>query len=291
MRKSLNILISGVSSGIGFSTAQALLERGDRVFGTVRREADAARLSQDYGSRFQPLLLDLSQAETIERSVARLEAHLAGAPLHALINNAGVALPGPVAEQPLAQIREMFEINVFGLMALTQRCLPFLGMGPARREAPGIIVNVSSGAGKLGIPFLAGYVASKHALEGFSQSLRRELLPWGISVVVVGPGNVKTPIWDKVGDEHVYDKGLFGRVYANFLRVMRDGEKKGMAAPEIAALLTRIIDSKNPKTRYEPVAQKFANWTLPRLLPDKVMDRVLFKTLGMQPVTETAQLP
>jgi NAD(P)-dependent dehydrogenase (short-subunit alcohol dehydrogenase family) len=291
MRKSMNVVVTGVSSGIGLSTAKTLLDRGDKVFGTVRREVDAAQLRAAYGAQFQPLVLDLTQADTIERGVAQLDEQLAGAPLHALINNAGVALPGPVAEQPMQQLRAMFEVNFFGLLVLTRACLPLLGVRSARADAPGKIINVSSGAGKIGIPFLAGYVASKHALEGFSQSLRRELLPWGISVVVVGPGNVKTPIWNKAGDEQAYAGGLFGPVYANFLRMMREGEQKGMAPEEIAELLAQIVDSKKPKTRYEPVAQKFANWTLPRLLPDRAMDKMLFKMLGMQPVLPLAKLP
>lgn len=182
----------------------------------------------------------------------------------------------------------MFEINFFGLVQLTRACLPLLGLetgsaGGARLH-PGKIINVSSGAGKIGIPFLAAYVASKHALEGFSHSLRRELLPWKIPVVVVGPGNVKTPIWDKGGDALAYAGGRFAAVYANFLRVMRDGEKKGMAPEEVADLLARISELAKPKTRYEPVAQKFANWTLPRLLPDKALDGMFFKMLGMEGV-------
>lgn len=287
----MNIVVSGASSGIGLATTRALLERGDTVFGTLRRASDGAELQAAYGERFRPLVLDLSQGDSIERGVQELTQLLAGAPLHGLVNNAGVALPGPLAEQPLSEIRGMFEVNFFGLVALTRACLPLLGMGGKHRAAqPGTVVNVSSGAGKLGIPFLGGYVASKHALEGFSQSLRRELMPWGIRVVVVGPGNVKTPIWNKAGDEAAYASGPFGRVYGNFLRYMREGEKKGMEAEEIALLLVRILDSKDPKTRYEPVAQKFANWTLPRLLPDKTMDRLLFKTLGMQHPSEAPLL-
>jgi NAD(P)-dependent dehydrogenase (short-subunit alcohol dehydrogenase family) len=280
--KPKNVLVTGVSSGIGFATAEKLLRAGHVVVGTLRRQGDAAALRGPYGERFRPLLVDLAKPETIQTGAAELERLLAGAPLHALINNAGVALPGPLAEQPLEQIRGMFEVNFFGLVALTRACLPLLGMGSGARATPGKVINVSSGAGKIGLPFLGGYVASKHALEGFSHSLRRELLPWGIHVVVVGPGNVKTPIWNKSGDDEAYAGGLFGSVYKNFLGVMRAGEKKGMLAEEIAELLLNILDDPGPKTRYEPVAQKFANWTLPRLLPDKVLDRLLFKALGMQ---------
>ena len=100
-----------------------------------------------------------------------------------------------------------------------------------------MIVNVSSGAGKMSIPFLAGYVASKHALEGLSNSLRRELLPWQIPVVVVGPGNVKTPIWDKAGDDGAYDATVFGPVYPQVHRVHAHRRTKGMEAHQIAAVL------------------------------------------------------
>jgi NAD(P)-dependent dehydrogenase (short-subunit alcohol dehydrogenase family) len=282
--RSSNILVTGVSSGIGAATARALLARGDRVLGTVRRPEDGADLVRAGEGRFTPILLDLAVPASIDRGFARLEEELAGAGLKGLVNNAGIALPGPVSEQPFDEIRRMFEVNFFGLVALTRACLPLLGMRPGSEAEPGMIVNVSSGAGKLAIPFLAGYVASKHALEGFSNSLRRELLPWGIPVVVVGPGNVRTPIWDKAGQEEDYAPSVFGPVYRNFLRMMREGEKKGMAAEEIGALIVRILGSESPKTRYEPVAQKFANWTLPRLLSDKMLDRMLFKTLGMRPI-------
>src|SRR5262249_6243470 len=117
--------------------------------------------------------------------------------LDALVNNAGIALPGPLSEQDFSEIRRMFEVNLFGLLAVTRACLPLLGMREGHPRRPGKIVNISSGAGKLSMPFLGAYVASKHAVEGLSASLRRELMPWNIPVVVVGPGNVRTPIWSK----------------------------------------------------------------------------------------------
>jgi short-subunit dehydrogenase len=159
-------------------------------------------------------------------------------------------------------------------------------MRAGHRRAPGTIVNISSGAGKISIPFLGAYVASKHALEGLSNSLRRELMPWDIQVAVVGPGNVKTPIWDKTGGEALYDHTSYGPAYRNFVRYMFAGAKKGMAAGEIADLLVKIMESPAPRPRYAPVAQKLANWTLPRLLPDRQMDRMMFKALGMKRVTD-----
>jgi short-subunit dehydrogenase len=155
-------------------------------------------------------------------------------------------------------------------------------MRAGHRRAPGTIVNISSGVGKFSMPFLGAYVASKHALEGMSGSLRRELMPWDIKVVVVGPGNVKTPIWDKTGGEAIYDHTAYGPVYRNFVRYMLAGAKTGMTPDQIAELLVKVVESEAPKARYAPVAGRFANWTIPRLLPARQMDRLLFKALGMR---------
>jgi NAD(P)-dependent dehydrogenase (short-subunit alcohol dehydrogenase family) len=277
-----HVLITGVSSGIGHATAAAFVAKGYGVFGTVRTNADATRLTSALGDRFRPLVVDLTDNDTVERAVASVRDTLRGDRLAALINNAGIALPGPLVNQPFEEVRRMFEVNFFGLVAMTRACLPLLGMGPGPTTSPGRIINISSGAGKLSIPFLAAYTATKHAVEGMSHSLRRELLPWKIPVVVVGPGNVRTPIWGKAGNENAWDHTAFAVVYKNFLRFMLAGEKKGMAASQIADLLVKIVETKKPKTRYAPVAQKLLNWTIPRLLPDERLDRIMFKALGMR---------
>jgi NAD(P)-dependent dehydrogenase (short-subunit alcohol dehydrogenase family) len=280
--RSSNILITGVSTGIGHDSARAFLARGYKVFGTVRTAADASRLVSALGPRFEPLVVDVTDAAAVAREVGALTERLGDGDLGGLINNAGIALPGPLSEQSFDQIRRIFEVNLFGALAVTRACLPLLGMRTGHRSAPGTIVNISSGAGKISIPFLGAYVASKHALEGMSNSLRRGLMPWDIKVVVVGPGNVKTPIWEKTGGEESYDHTAYGPVFRNFVRFMFAGAKTGMTADEIAGLLVRIMESDAPKVRYAPVAQRFTNWTLPRLLPDRQMDRMLFKALGMK---------
>jgi len=277
-----NILITGASTGIGYSAAQAFTAAGYETYGTVRKPADGKRVSKALGKNFHPLQLDVTSEAAVKRGVASLAKSLKGAGLDGLINNAGVALPGPLAEQPMAEIHKMFEVNVAGPLNLIRACLPLLGARESHPGRPGKILNVSSGAGKLTIPFLGAYVASKHALEGLSGSLRKELMPWGIQVVVVGPGNVRTPIWNKMPDLTAYDRTAYGPVYQNFVKFMLAGEKKGMMPEEIAALLVEIMATENPKVRYAPVAQKFANWTLPNLLPEKALDWMMFKALGMK---------
>ena len=281
-RELRHVLITGASSGIGYASVASFVARGYGVFGTVRTTEDASRLKGRFGERFQPLIADVSDSSTVSRAVALAKEGLRGQPLAALINNAGIALPGPLVDQPFDDIRKMFEVNFFGLVAMTRACLPLLGMGKERPAMPGKVINISSGAGKLSIPFLAGYTASKHAVEGMSHSLRRELLPWNIPVVVVGPGNVRTPIWTKASNESAWDHTAFSKVYRNFLRFMFEGEKKGMEPSEIGELLVKIVETRKPKARYAPVAQKLVNWTIPRLLSDEQLDRAMFKALGME---------
>jgi NAD(P)-dependent dehydrogenase (short-subunit alcohol dehydrogenase family) len=277
-----DVLITGVSTGIGHGSAKAFLADGYRVFGTVRTAADASRVKTELGGGFHPIVVDVTDGAAVERELGALAERLDGGCLGALVNNAGIALPGPLSEQSLEQIRRMFDVNLFGVLAVTRACLPMLGMRSGHPRAPGTIINISSGAGKLSFPFLGAYVATKHALEGLSNSLRRELMPWEVKVVVVGPGNVKTPIWEKTGGEAMYDHTSYGPAYRNFVRYMFAGAETGMSADEIARLLVRIVGSDAPKARYAPVAQRFTNWTLPRLLPDKQMDRMLWKALGMK---------
>jgi short-subunit dehydrogenase len=124
------------------------------------------------------------------------------------------------------------------------------------------------------------YLASKHALEGLSHSLRRELLPWGIGVVIVGPGNVKTSIWNKVGDGTEYSGGLSGDSFVNVIRAMREGEKGGIQPEQVADVVLRALMSSSPKTRYAPMDHKLVTWTIPRMLPAKAVDKMLFKAFG-----------
>ncbi len=277
-----SVLVTGASSGIGHDSVEALLAAGYRVFGTARRREDADRLAREFGAGFTPLLVDVTDRNAVEQAVSAMSRELTGGCLDGLVNNAGIALAGPLSAQSFDEIRAMFEVNLFGVLSVTRACLPLLGMRSGHPRAPGRIINISSGAGKMSIPFLGAYVASKHALEGLSNSWRQELMPYEIPVVVVGPGNVKTPIWTKVPPDTAYDHTPYGGIFKNFMRFMFAGAEKGMQPAEIAAVVVAIMQAKRPKTRYAPMAQKFANWTLPRLLPDHQLDRLVYKTLGMK---------
>jgi short-subunit dehydrogenase len=274
-----NILITGVSSGIGEAIAQKLLQSGFKVFGTYRTIPPTISFKTSAKNQFIPVKMDVCDENSIQEAFQQIKETLNGEALFSLINNSGVAQTAPLEMQSLKEIREMFEVNVFGLIRVTQTFLPL--MKQSGNEGAKII-NMSSGAGKLNIPFLGAYVASKHALEGLSGSLRRELMPFGIDVIVVGPGNVITPIWEKVKRETKFVDSDYKEVHEHFFNFMISESKKGMLPEEIAEHVQKIIRSKKPEVRYAPVAQKIANWYLPRLLPDRTMDKMIFKMLKMK---------
>ena len=171
-----------------------LLARNFQVYGTVRKPADAARLQTEFGSDFFPLLLDVTDESAVCSAAAQVKERLGQATLAGLVNNAGIGVGGPLLHLPLVEYRHQLEVNLVAPLLVTQVFAPLLGTDRTRQGQPGRIVNISSVNGKIGVPFVGAYVASKHGLEGMSESLRRELLLYRIDVIVIGPGSVATPI-------------------------------------------------------------------------------------------------
>lgn len=192
-----SVVVTGASTGIGRAAAQALLARGFRVFGSVRKPSDGERLSAELGANFLPLLFDVTDEDAVRAAAAAVGAALGEKTLHGLVNNAGIAVPGPLLELSAAELRHQLDVNVVGQMIVTRAFAPLLGADPARVGRRGRIVMMSSVAGRVGVPFNGPYTASKFALEGLSESLRREFMLFGIDVIVISPGVVVTPIWDK----------------------------------------------------------------------------------------------
>lgn len=197
------VVVTGVSSGIGHAIARMLLDKGFRVFGSVRKHSDAERLIVELGAGFTPLVFDVTDETAIRAAADEVRRALDGETLAGLVNNAGIAVAGPVLDLPADEFRRQFEVNVIGPILATQAFGPLLGTDRSLRGAPGRIVMMSSIAGKFGNPLMAAYSASKHALNGLSDGLRRELMLFGIDVVVIMPGAVKTPIWGKAEREDV----------------------------------------------------------------------------------------
>src|SRR3977135_187201 len=192
-----SVVITGASTGIGWATAKLLLDRGFRVFGSVRKQADADRLRAEFGANFVPLLFDVTDEAAVLAAAREVRVALGGETLAGLVNNAGIAVGGPVLELAADEFRRQMEVNVIGPIIATQAFGPLLGSDRSLRGPKGRIVMISSVAGKNGNPLTAAYAASKHAIEGLSESLRREMMLFGIDVIIIAPGPVKTPIWAK----------------------------------------------------------------------------------------------
>jgi len=277
------VVVTGVSSGIGLATAGLLAQRGLQVFGSVRRAADAEPARTACGRNFTPLVFDITDLAAIAEGVSEVRARLATERLFGLVNNAGVAVPGPTLELNVDDFRHQIDVNLTGAFAVTKAFLPLLGTDHALTGHPGRVVNVSSVGGRRGLPFMGAYVASKFALEGWSECLRRELMLYGIDVIVVAPGSVATPIWDKAEalDLSPYEASDYRHALLKFRsQMLRDG-RKGYPPERVAAVIWTALAARRPRTRYTVVPRRLLNWTLPGILPARLLDRIISTFLGM----------
>lgn len=276
-------VVTGASTGIGRAICAALISAGWRVFGSVRKQADADALKAALGAAFTPLLFDVTDDAAVKAAARTVEGALGGRTLGALINNAGVAVGGPMRYLPLAELQRQLDVNLYGPIRATQAFLPALGADKKFAGPPGRIVNMSSVAGRMASPFMAPYAISKHALEAFSESLRRELIVHGIDVIVIGPGAIKTPIWAKADEIDV--EAYRGTEYFDLMSKMRETMQsyggEGLPAEAVGALVRSALEDPRPKTRYAILKNKFMMWVLPNLLPKRVVDRAIAKRFGI----------
>ncbi|NWG55041.1 MAG: SDR family NAD(P)-dependent oxidoreductase [Hydrogenophilaceae bacterium] len=277
------IVVTGASTGIGRACVAHAVAQGAHVFAAVRKQADAESLAQDFGDRVTPLIMDVTDEAQIAAAVAKVSDWLAGRTLFGLVNNAGIAVPGPLAHLATDDVRRQFETNLFGLHAVTSAFLPLLGADRARQGAPGRIVMISSVGGTEGAPFVGAYAASKHAVEGYSKSLRRELMLYGVEVVVVAPGAVATPIWDKAETSGLerFDNTPYGPAARRVAAYMLELGRKGLPAAAIARVVWRGLTRPKPPFRITILRNKFADYTLPRLLPGRFVNGLIAKRLGL----------
>lgn len=281
---SKSIVITGVSSGVGLAAARAFLAGGYRVFGSIRREADAEQLRAELGPDFMPLLFDVTDAEAVARAAADVARALGAAPLTGLLNNAGVAFGGPLQHQPLDIIRQHFEVNVLGLIRVTQAFLPLLGARAGFAGPPGRVLNMGSVSGQVAAPFLGAYVGTKHALEGLTATWRRELKLFGIPVVLIGLGVTQTPIWAKGIDLGPYAHTPYHGPARRFLEFINKTRSQGLTPDYVAGRLVQIMETPRPKLRYTIAADVLRAYIVPRLLPARALDWLLARGLGLRKV-------
>jgi NAD(P)-dependent dehydrogenase (short-subunit alcohol dehydrogenase family) len=279
-----SVVVTGVSTGIGLGVARVLLAKGYRVFGSVRKAEDATRLLGEFGTRFMPLVFDVTNTGGVAAGAAVVSSTLGTATLAGLVNNAGIAVPGPLLHLPAEEFRRQLDVNVTGQLVVTQAFAPLLGADAKRQGPRGRIVMMSSVGGRNAMPFLGAYNASKFALEGLAEALRRELMLLGIDVIIVAPGAIDTPIWDKADavDASPYADTPF---YAPLLRMQRAAlalGRSGLAAERVGLTVHRALTARKPHTRYVVTPDRTENF-LVNTLPKRFIDRIVARRLGLMP--------
>jgi NAD(P)-dependent dehydrogenase (short-subunit alcohol dehydrogenase family) len=279
-----SVVITGASTGIGWATAKLLLDRGFRVFGSVRKQADADRLQGEFGPNFTPLLFDVTDEAAVLAAAREVRAALKGETLSGLVNNAGVAVAGPVLELAADEFRRQMDVNVIGPIIATQAFGPLLGSDPSLKGKPGRIVMISTVAGRNGNPLMSAYSASKFAIEGLSESLRREMMLFGIDVVIIAPGAVKTPIWSKAEEVDIsaFRNSPFFPALERIRKLMLQLGETGLPAEKIAEAIAGALTSASPKVRYQITPDPMRH-LMTAILPKRMIDRIIAKRLGLMP--------
>ncbi|MBP6177233.1 MAG: SDR family NAD(P)-dependent oxidoreductase [Anaerolineales bacterium] len=279
-----SVVVTGASTGIGLGVVKVLIQNGYRVFGSVRKQADAERLKANFGDAFTPLIFDVTDEAAVQAAAEQVRSELGGETLFGLVNNAGVATPAPIMHQPIADFRSQMEINLVGQLIVSQAFIPLLGADRTLSGKPGRIVNMSSVSGKRGSPFVGAYVASKHALEGLSETMRIELMLYGIDVIIVGPGAVATPIWDKAEqvDLTPYQNSDYLEAAVKLQKFLVEDGRKGYPPEKVGEVVLRALTATRPRVRYSVVPNALKNWVIPSLLPKRLMDLILAKALGFK---------
>jgi len=280
-----NVVITGVSTGIGRELCIKLCRAGYSVIGTVRDPAQGEQLKKAIPDHFEYVLLDLLDHDSVTGFGQKIKEKTKEEGVFCLINNAGVAMGGPLMLLSYEELHQQMKINFYSVFSITNALLPLMGAGFDTRHEPGMIINISSVSGIFNSPFLGPYCISKHALESMSDIYRRELAVFGIKLVLIQPGPIKTPIWEKSVPKHnPYKNTDFEAVYDALGKEIEDSEKNALPVECISKLVLRVMQKKNPATRYLVTKNNLIMKFLSHCMPDKWMDRIFFnkfkKVLG-----------
>jgi NAD(P)-dependent dehydrogenase (short-subunit alcohol dehydrogenase family) len=278
-----SVVVTGASTGIGWSCVKVLIAAGFRVFGGVRRQEDADRLSREFGARFAPLIFDVSDEAATAAAAKQMKAALNGETLFGLVNNAGISIPGPLLYLGMEDFKRQIEVSLVGQLVVTRAFAPLLGIDRTLKGPPGRIVMISSVIGKTAFPLTGAYSAAKFGLEGMSESLRRELMIFGVDVIIVAPGAVVTPIWEKANAVDVarYDKTAYASVLAQAKNYMMSVGKKGLPPERIGEAVRIALTVRRPKTRYTVAPNPIQTFLLANL-PKRVVDAMIAGRLGLK---------
>jgi len=277
------VIVTGASTGIGEACALHLASMGFRVFAGVRRSKDADRLVEASHGALTPVMLDVTDSGQIDAAVRQVEGSLDGERLAGVVNNAGIAVAGPLEFVPIPELRRQFEVNAVAPVAVTQAFLPML------RRRMGRVVLVGSASGLMSAPFVGAYSASKFALESIADAMRMELRQWGIQVVLIDPGEVRTPIWEKSRERAFsmlesmppeFDR-LYGPAVPKAQAYAEKAASRGRPPSAVAEVVGRALVDPKPKARYFVGADAKAQAVVARLLPSRWKDRLVLRVLGL----------
>lgn len=276
-----SVLVTGASTGIGRATALRLDSDGWRVFAGVRDPADGEKLRADASDRLLPVTLDVTDPEQIATAAKLVEREAEGG-LDGLVNNAGVAIPGPLETVPLEDLRHQLEVNLIAYVAVAQAMLPSI------RRAEGRLVFLSSIGGRVAFPFGGPYHASKFATEAIGDVFRQELRPWGIKVAIIEPGSIDTPIWGRGQQkaEEIEAKAprtnlLYGAAIEKFKKVIEDTAERGIPPEKVANAIAHALESNRPKSRYLVGLDAKVQARLKPLIPTSLFDRIVARQLNL----------
>lgn len=276
-----SVIVTGASTGIGRATALRLDASGWRVYAGVRDPAAAESLRQAGSERLTPLTLDVTEPEQIAAAAARVEEESEDG-LHGLVNNAGVAIPGPLETIPLEDFRRQIEVNLVAYVAVTQAMLHLV------RKAKGRVVFVSSIGGRMAFPFGGPYHASKFGTEAIGDVFRQELRPWGLRVAIVEPGSIDTPIWERGQRKATEIEAkapktdlLYGAAIEKFRKLIQDTAERGIPPEKVAKAIAHALESNHPRTRYLVGLDAKVQARLKPLIPTPLFDRIVARTLGL----------
>ena len=274
-----SILITGVSSGIGHGTLSYFVKKGFHVYGSVRNSKDANKLKKIFRENFTPLIFDVTKEAQVKKAASIVKKDLKNSNLLALVNNAGVAISGPILLQKVKDFEKQININLNGAFRVLKFFAPLCGAEKNNNSKKGVIFNISSISGKIGMPGVGAYTASKFGLEGLSHSLRRELIRYGVDVVIIGPGPIKSEIFDKIDKKFLetLKKSDYAKVAKNIPKRMKNAKKIAFPAEEVGKLIFNALHDPNRKTRYTITPNKLMYWTLPMLITDRMLDRMVTK--------------
>jgi len=284
MANSKDVVVTGVSTGIGRGTTKVLISKGFRVFGSVRKQADAESLKREFGDGVVPLIMDITDADAVHQAAQKVGSMIGDRNLVGLVNNAGIVVGGPLLYLRPSEYRRQLDVNMISPLVVIQAIAPLLGTDKKRRGPAGRIVTISSSIAKVAVPLLGAYSSSKSGLEGMSDVLRRELMLFGIDVVLIEPGTVNTAMYDKGEKEDLseFKPTEYWAAVQQFQKyIVTEARTNGLPPERLGEAVHVALTTAKPKARYAVVPQRFKNWTLPRLLPTRMLDAQLAKMLGL----------